>query len=111
MKTDIGSTLSRRSLALGFASVLAFRAIPAFAGAKRHAGKSAAEKFLGSIYQRYLGKSSAAGSGMRLAEPRSVRSYFTPGLASLIDSLDNLRYPVDQTGLVNHDECSLGRIQ
>ena len=84
MKTDIGSTLSRRSLALGFASVLAFRAVPAFAGAKRHAGKSAAEEFLGSIYQRYLGKSSAAGSWIRLAEARSVRSYFTPGLASLI---------------------------
>jgi hypothetical protein len=84
MKTDIGSTFSRRNLAFGFASILAFRAVAAFAGAKRHAGKPAAEEFLGSIYQRYLGKSSAAGSGITLAEARSVRSYFTPGLASLI---------------------------
>jgi hypothetical protein len=27
------------------------------------------------------------------------------------DRLDILRYLVGQTGLVNHDECSLGRIQ
>jgi Protein of unknown function (DUF3828) len=84
MKTDIGSTFSRRNLAFGFASILAFRAVPAFAGAKRHAGKPAAEEFLGSIYQRYLGKSSAAGTGIMLTEAPSVRSYFTPGLASLI---------------------------
>jgi hypothetical protein len=84
MKTDIGSTFSRRNVTFGFASILAFRAVPAFAGAKRHAGKPAAEGFLGSIYQRYLGKSSAAGTGIMLAEARSVRSYFTPGLASLI---------------------------
>jgi hypothetical protein len=84
MRTDIGSTFSRRNLAFGFASILAFLAVPAFARAKRHAGKPAVEEFLGSIYQRYLGKSSAAGSGIMLAEARSVRSYFTPGLASLI---------------------------
>jgi hypothetical protein len=84
MKTDIGSTFSRRNLAFGFASILTFRAVPAFAGAKRHAGKPAAEEFLGSIYQRYLGKSSAAGTGIMLADAQSVRSYFTPGLALLI---------------------------
>jgi hypothetical protein len=83
MKTDIGSTFSRRNLAFGFASILAFRAVPAFAGAKRHANL-AAEEFLDSIYQRYLGKSSAAGSGIMLADARSVRSYFTSGLALLI---------------------------
>ena len=84
MKMDIGSTFSRRGLAFGFASILAFRAVPVFAGGKRHAGKPAAEEFLGSIYQRYLGKSSAAGSGIVLADAQSVRSYFTPGLALLI---------------------------
>jgi hypothetical protein len=84
MKKNIESTFSRRRLALGFASILAFRAVPAFAGGKRHAGKPAAEEFLGSIYQRYLGKSSAAGSGIVLANAQSVRSYFTPGLALLI---------------------------
>jgi len=84
MKMKIGSTFSRRRLAFGFASILAFRAVPAFAGGKRHAGKPAAKEFLGSIYQRYLGKSSAAGSGIGLANAQSVRSYFTAGLASLI---------------------------
>src|SRR5260370_40995057 len=83
MKTDIGSTFSRRNLAFGFASILAFRPVPAFAGVKRHAGKPPAEEFLGSIYQRYLSKSSAAGTGIMLADARSVRSYFTPGLALL----------------------------
>src|SRR5260370_5066440 len=84
MKMKIESTFSRRRLAFGFASILAFRAVPAFAGGKRHAGKPAAEEFLDSIYQRYLGKSSAAGSGIVLANAQSVRSYFTPGLALLI---------------------------
>src|SRR5260370_1433815 len=85
MKKNIESTFSRRRLALGFASILAFRAVPAFAGGKRHAGKPAAEEFLGSIYQRYLGKSSAAGSGIVLANAQSVRSYFTPALLILED--------------------------
>jgi hypothetical protein len=84
MKMDIGATFSRRTLTFGFASILAFRAVPAVARGKRHAGKPAVEEFLGSIYQRYLSKSSAAGSGIMLAEAQSVRSYFTPGLASLI---------------------------
>lgn len=84
MMKNIELAFSRRRLAFGFASILAFRVVPAFAGGKRHAGKPAAEEFLGSIYQRYLGKSSAAGSGVVLATAQSVRSYFTPGLASLI---------------------------
>jgi len=84
MKMKIGSTFSRRRLAFGLASLVAFRAFPAFAGRKRQAGKPVAEEFLGSIYQRYLGKSSAAGSGIVLAEAQSVRNYFTAGLASLI---------------------------
>jgi hypothetical protein len=83
MKTNSESTFSRRRLVLGFASLLGFRAIPAFAGGKRLAGKPAVE-FLSSIYQRYLGKSSAGSSGVVLADAQSVRSYFTPGLALLI---------------------------
>ena len=80
----IESTFSRRDLAFGFALVLAIRTVPAFAKGKHHAGKPAAEEFLGSIYQRYLGTSSAAGSGIVLTNAQSVRSYFTAGLASLI---------------------------
>lgn len=83
MKMKIGSTFSRRRLALGFACIVAVRAIPAFAGGKSRIGKPAGE-FLGSIYHRYLGKSSATGSGIVLADAQSVRSYFTPGLALLI---------------------------
>jgi hypothetical protein len=83
MNMNFDSTFSRRRLALGFACILVLRAIPAFAGGKRLAGKPAGE-FLGSIYHRYLGKSSAAGSGIALADSQSVRSYFTPGLALLI---------------------------
>ena len=81
---SIGSTVSRRHLGLALASMLALEAIPAFAGGKRHAGKPAAEEFLGSIYQRYRGKSSVAGPGIVLADAQSLRSYFTAGLASLI---------------------------
>jgi hypothetical protein len=83
MNTKFDSTLSRRRLTLGFACILVFRALPAFAGGRGVAGKPAG-RFLSSIYQRYLGKSSAAGSGIVLADPQSVRSYFTPGLALLI---------------------------
>jgi hypothetical protein len=82
MKTKI-EPISRRRLALGFAAVLALPAIPAVAGGKRRAEKPAGE-FLSSIYKRYLGKSSAAGSGIVLTDAQSVRTYFTPGLALLI---------------------------
>ncbi len=77
------ASFSRRRLALGFAIILAFPVVPAFAGRKRSAGEHPAKKFLGSIYQRYLGKSSAA-AGIPLTDAQSVRSYFTYGLASLI---------------------------
>src|SRR5260370_41464378 len=77
---DRGSFSSRR-LALGFAGILAFPVVPAFAKEKREPN---AKKFLGSIYQRYLGKSSAAAAGIPLTDAQSVRSYFTYGLASLI---------------------------
>src|SRR5882672_1043257 len=78
------ASFSRRRVALGFAAILAFPAVPAFAGGKRSAGEHPAKKFLGSIYQRYLRKSSAAAAGIPLTDAQSVRSYFTFGLASLI---------------------------
>jgi hypothetical protein len=84
MKMNIGPTFSRRRLALGFAAVLVFPALPAFAGRKHPAKENTAKKFLASIYQRYLGKSSADAAGVSLTDAQSVRSYFTFGLASLI---------------------------
>src|SRR5258706_9629518 len=84
MKMDIGPTFSRRSLALGFVVVLAFPVAPVFARREHRAREDAAKKFLGSIYQRYLGQSSAAATGVPLTDAQSVRSYFTYGLALLI---------------------------
>jgi hypothetical protein len=83
MKMDIGSAFSRRSLGLGFVVALALSVVPAFAGTRRRAGEHSAKKFLGSIYQHYHGKSSAA-AGLPLTDAQSVRSYFTTGLAELI---------------------------
>jgi hypothetical protein len=80
---SIGSTVWRRHLGFALASMLALQAVPACAGGKRHAGKPTAEEFLGSIYQRYRGKSSA-GPGIALVDAQSLRGYFTAGLASLI---------------------------
>jgi Protein of unknown function (DUF3828) len=84
MKMYIGPAFSRRSLPLGFVVALALSVVPAFAGARRRAGEHSAKKFLGSIYQHYLGKSSAAAAGLALTDAQSVRSYFTTGLAELI---------------------------
>jgi hypothetical protein len=80
MKMDIGTAFSRRSLALGFVAALAPSVVPA--RARHRAGEHSAEKFLGSIYQHYLGKSSAA-PGLLLTDAQSVRSYFTTGLAEM----------------------------
>src|SRR5258708_15506418 len=77
MKIDGRASFSRRRLALGFAAILAFPAVPTFAGGKRSAGEHAAKKFLGSIYQRYVGQSSAAVAGIPLTDAQSVRNYFT----------------------------------
>jgi hypothetical protein len=60
MKMDIGPAFSRRSLALGFILALTPSVVPAFARARRRAGEHSGKKFLGSIYQHYVGKSSAA---------------------------------------------------
>src|SRR5260370_2367229 len=84
MKMNSRASFSRRRLALGFAAILVFPAVPAFAGGKRSAGEPTAKKFLGSIYQRYLSKSSAAPASIPLTDAQSLRSYFTPGLALLI---------------------------
>jgi hypothetical protein len=84
MKMDIGPTFSRRSLALGFVVALALSVVPASAGTRSRAGEHSAKRFLGSIYQHYLGKSSAAAAGQPLTDAQSVRSYFTTGLAGLI---------------------------
>jgi hypothetical protein len=83
MKMGIGPAFSRRSLGLGFVAALAFSVVPAFAGTRHRAGEHPAKKFLGSIYQHYLGKSSAA-AGLPLTDAQSVRNYFTTGLAELI---------------------------
>src|SRR6266481_4106807 len=77
MKTNSRALFSRRRLALGFAAILAFPAVPAFAGGKRGAGEHAAKKFLGSIYQRYVGQSSAAAAEIPFTIAQSVRNYFT----------------------------------
>jgi len=50
----------------------------------RSAGEPAAKSFLGSIYQCYVGKSSAGAAGIRFTNAQSVRNYFTSALASLI---------------------------
>jgi hypothetical protein len=84
MKMTSGATFSRCRLALGFATILAFPAVPASAEGKRPTGEHDAKKFLGSIYQHYLGKSSAPAAGIPLTDAQSVRSYFTAGLALLI---------------------------
>jgi len=84
MKTNIGPMFSRRHLALAIAAVLALPTAPAFAWKKRSAGEPGAKKFLTSIYQHYLGKSSSTAAGIPLTNDQSVRSYFTLGLASLI---------------------------
>ncbi|SRR5579871_1381620 len=84
MNTNVAPTFSRRRLSIGFAAVLAFPAVPALAAKRHPARESGAKQFLGSIYQHYLGKSSAGAVGVSLTTPTSVRSYFTTGLASLI---------------------------
>jgi hypothetical protein len=84
MKMNSRASFSRRRVALGFAAILVYPTVPAFAGRMRSAGKQPAKKFLASIYQRYLGNSSAAGAGIPLTDVQSVRSYFTYGVASLI---------------------------
>jgi hypothetical protein len=73
----------RRYLALGIGAIIALSTAPTFAR-ERSEGEPVAKKFLVSIYQHYLGKSSSTIGGIPLSDAQSVRSYFTPGLALLI---------------------------
>jgi hypothetical protein len=84
MKMDSRATFSRRRLVLAVAATLALPAVPAFAKPKRVTKEPTARKFLGTIYQRYMGKSSATAEGIPLTDAQSVRSYFTFALAALI---------------------------
>ena len=72
--------LSRRGILTGFAIALAALPVPpALAG-----GGSAVKAFLADIYQRYVGSSAGPAKGISLNSVKTVRSYFTFGLASLI---------------------------
>ena len=74
------AALSRRAILAGFAIPLAaLPALPALAGSG-----SAAKAFLADIYRRYVGSSAGTAKGISLNSVRTVRSYFTFGLASLI---------------------------
>src|SRR5215470_17393979 len=84
MKMDSRAAFSRRRLVLAVAATLTLRAVPAFANRKRVTNEPTAKKFLGSIYQRYMEKSSATAEGIPLTDAQSVRTYFTFALAALI---------------------------
>ena len=74
------TALSRRGILTGFTIALAaLLVLPALAG-----GGSAAKAFLADIYQRYIGSSAGNAKGVSLNSVKTVRSYFTFGLASLI---------------------------
>ena len=74
------AALSRRCILTGFAIALAVLPVPpALAG-----GGSAAKAFLSGIYQRYVGSSAGTAEGISLNSVKTVRGYFTFGLASLI---------------------------
>jgi uncharacterized protein DUF3828 len=79
-KRFVRSVLSRRSVMAGFAVALALPALSAPA-----AGDSPAKQFLDSIYRRYVGSSVEGATGIPLSNAKAVRSYFTVGLASLIN--------------------------
>jgi hypothetical protein len=83
MSNVLRTMLSRRGIVTGLAILAAF-SVPPASGKERPGKDSAAKAFLTSIYQRYVGKSSAEAVGITLANAKSVHSYFTVGLASLI---------------------------
>jgi hypothetical protein len=83
MNMFVRPALSRRSVLAGAAIAVAFPALPASA-AKAVTKESVAKAFLDSIYQRYVGNSVETAKGIPLASAKSVRGYFTVGLASLI---------------------------
>ena len=74
------AALPRRYIVTGFAIGLAvIPVLPALTG-----GGSAVKAFLADIYQRYVGSSAGTAKGISLNSVKTVRSYFTFGLASLI---------------------------
>ena len=74
------AAVSRRCILTGFGiAIMAVPVLPALAG-----GGWAAKAFLADIYQRYVGSSAGTAKGISLNSVRTVRSYFTFGLASLI---------------------------
>ena len=75
---------SRRCAVGGLVMALAFPVFPALARKKPRNEEPAAKVFLKSIYEQYVGKSSGDAVGVPLTNAKSVRSYFTVGLASLI---------------------------
>jgi Protein of unknown function (DUF3828) len=76
-ETHATTALSRRCILTGFAIALAaLPVLPALAS-----GGSGAKAFLSDIYRRYVGSSV---QGISLDSVKTVRSYFTFGLASLI---------------------------
>src|SRR5580704_12694802 len=79
-ETHSMAAFSRRCILTGSAVALAAGSVPAaLAG-----GGSAADVFLADIYQRYLGSSDGVAKGISPNSIKTVRSYFTFGLASLI---------------------------
>jgi hypothetical protein len=79
-ESDAKAALSRRVILTGFAIALAaLPVLPALAGSG-----SAAKAFLAEIYQQYVSSSAGTAKGISLNSVKTVRSYFTYGLASLI---------------------------
>jgi hypothetical protein len=80
MMAEEHAALSRRCILTGFAiGLAALPVLPALAG-----GGSPAKAFLADIYRRYVGSSTGTTKGISLNSVKTVRSYFTFGLASLI---------------------------
>jgi Protein of unknown function (DUF3828) len=75
---SIGSAFGLRGMILGAA--VAASMCPTAPASARDVG---AKAFLNAIYREYLGKS-GTGKGVPLTNTKSVRGYFTVGLASLI---------------------------
>ena len=71
--------LARRRVLNGLAIAFVGPVLPAYAG-----GGSAAKAFIADIYRRYVGSSAGSAKGISLNSVKTVRSYFTFGLASLI---------------------------
>ena len=80
------------------------------------AGDTTAKTFLNTIYREYLGKSSGTGKGVALTNAKSMRGYFTVGLASLIleDRASATRHGVppvlDADPFVGHQDWDIAEV-